>query len=83
MESEKFASPLLKEALELDPPPPPQTTPPSDHHPLPPGKYPSPSLFASFMDHFVLYSLCVCGGGGGCVCVCHNLILDKLGTQNE
>lgn len=78
---EKFASPLLKEALELDPPP--QTTPPSDH--LPPGKYPNPSLYASFMDHFVLYSLCVCVGGGGavCVCVCHNLILDKLGTQNE
>lgn len=78
---EKFASPLLIEALELDPPPllRQHTTPPSDHHPLPPGKYPSPSLFASFMDHFVLYSLCVYVWGGGC----HNLILDKLGTQNE
>lgn len=45
----------FKRGFEVGPPPPPQTTPPSDHPP-PPGKYPNPSLYASFIDHFVLYS---------------------------
>lgn len=77
---EKFASPLLIEALELDPPPPSSDNTSLGPPPPPPRKISESKPLCQFYGPFCsIFALCVCGGGGGC----HNLILDKLGTQNE